>query len=104
MQTNILHDAIVVAMLSLGTGMAGAATAAVRPPEAVPQAAAEQGAPQASFDFDIPAGDLRTGLNTFSSQSGLELQYPGNALTGKQGRALRGHMPWPDALATLLQG
>src|SRR5690606_36483777 len=104
MKTNILHDAIVVAMLSAGAGMTGAATAAEHPPEAVPQAAAEQDAAQASFDFDIPAGDLRTGLNFLSSQSGLELLYPADELAGKQGRALRGRMPWPDALATLLQG
>lgn len=57
-----------------------------------------------SFDFDIPAGDLGTALNFFSSQSGIEVLYPADELAGKQGRALRGRMPWPDALAKLLQG
>jgi outer membrane receptor protein involved in Fe transport len=104
MKTSTLHDAIAIAMLGVAAGMAGSATAMERPPVAVPQAAAGKVASQASFDFDIPAGDLGAALNYLSSQSGLELLYPADALAGKQSPALRGRMAWEEALATLLRG
>lgn len=104
MKTSILHNAISTALLAVVAGVAGSAVAGERRPAAVPQAAAGKDASQASFDFDIPAGDLGTALNFLSSQSGIELLYPADELAGKQGRALRGHMSWPEALATLLQG
>lgn len=105
MKTSTLHDAVSVALFAVvAAGMAAPATAMERPPVAVPQTAAGKVAPQASFDFDIPAGDLGTALNDLSSQSGIEVLYPADAMAGKQAGALRGHMPWPEALATLLRG
>lgn len=104
MKTSNLHDAISIALLAVVSGMAGSALAAEPPAGAVAQAAAGKNASQASFDFDIPAGDLGAALNYLSSQSGIELLYPADELAGKQGMALRGHMSWQEALATLLQG
>lgn len=97
MKTSLLHDAVSAALLAL---VAGVATPVA---SAAPQAAARGAATQSVADFDLPAGDLGAMLRAFSSQSGIPLIYSADTLAGRQGRAVRGRMPWQDALAKVLQ-
>ncbi len=104
MKTHMLHDAIVVALLSVVAGTTGTARAAEGAAAAAPQARAAAATPQAVSDFDLPAGELSAALDRFVEQSGIELHYDAGAVAGKQASAVRGRMAWQDALAQVLQG
>src|SRR5690606_4165416 len=58
----------------------------------------------AGSDFDLPAGELGPSLDAFERQSGIEVRYQVADVAGRQARAVRGRMGWPDALSRLLQG
>lgn len=107
MKTHMLHDAIVVALLSVVAGTTAPARATegtTAAAAATPQAGTAASAPQAASDFDLPAGALSAALDRFVEQSGIELRYDAAAIAGRQAPAVRGRMAWQDALARLLQG
>src|SRR3546814_11946861 len=66
-----------------------------------------QGAMAQSLDthgqYDLPAGRLVDALNVLSEQSGLQIVYDAQALSGQTTAALRGAMTAEQALRTLLQ-
>src|SRR3546814_3942774 len=53
--------------------------------------------------YDLPAGRLVDALNVLSEQSGLQIVYDAQALSGQTTAALRGAMTAEQALRTLLQ-
>ena len=57
-----------------------------------------------SRTLEIPATDLRSALNAFIQQAGVELVYKADDLTGLRSRAVSGELTAQEALARLLQG
>src|SRR5690606_16932537 len=104
MKTSILYDALSVALLAAVAGATGSALAAGHAAGASgPQHPVEAGE-LAGSDFDLPAGELGPSLDAFERQSGIEVRYQVADVAGRQARAVRGRMGWPDALSRLLQG
>jgi iron complex outermembrane receptor protein len=60
-------------------------------------------AQEAAISFDIAAQDAGSALNAFSSQSGLRVLFPYDAVEGKRAPAVRGDMTAQAALASLLK-
>jgi len=54
--------------------------------------------------FDIPGGELKTALNTYALQSGIQLVVSGAAIQGMHTKGVKGEMPVEVALARILQG
>lgn len=54
--------------------------------------------------FDIPAGELRAALTTYSRQTDLQLLYLAELVEGRQTQGLQGNYTAEDALAALLSG
>jgi outer membrane receptor protein involved in Fe transport len=54
--------------------------------------------------FDIPAGSLRSALDRFARQSGLQVIYRGDEVRSARSPGARGAMPANAALQTLLTG
>lgn len=54
--------------------------------------------------LDIPAADLKSALNDYISQSGVELVYKADDVNGLQSQPVRGSFTAQEALARLLQG
>lgn len=67
---------------------------------ATPLAAAEQG----KHSFDVPAQGLSTALESFASQSGLQLLYQAELVAGLKAELLRGDYVPEQALTILLKG
>ncbi|MFS2026164.1 TonB-dependent receptor [Massilia sp. CT11-137] len=55
-------------------------------------------------EFDIPAGDMRTAIDTYAAQSGVQLVYRGAEVAGLVGHTVRGKMTPEAALSRLLAG
>lgn len=55
-------------------------------------------------NFNIPAGDLGTALEKFSTQSGVQVLYRQELVAGKRARAVIGGFASSAALAQLLEG
>jgi len=89
---NILrHMATSAAMLVLaGSGTSGEALAQITMPQ--------------DFALDIPAGSLQSALTIFGRQTGLQLIYAPEAVSGRQVRRLRGRFTPHDALQKLISG
>ncbi|WP_140909466.1 TonB-dependent receptor [Cognatiluteimonas lumbrici] len=104
MKTSILYDAMSVALLAAVAGATGSALAAEHAAGASgPQRQVEAGE-LAGSEFDLPAGELASSLDAFERQSGMEVRYQVADVAGRQARAVRGRMGWPDALSRLLRG
>jgi iron complex outermembrane receptor protein len=54
--------------------------------------------------FDIPSGELRTALNSYAQQSGIQLVVSGAAIKGIHTRGVKGELPVEVALAKILAG
>lgn len=61
-------------------------------------------AAQSSVAFNIPAGDLKSGLEAYARQSNLELVYRVDDVEGSIGKSVRGDLPPLQALRQLLDG
>jgi iron complex outermembrane receptor protein len=59
---------------------------------------------EAVVNFNIPAGDLSTALERFSTQSGIQAMYRQELIRNKSGRAVSGTLSPSVALARLLEG
>jgi len=55
-------------------------------------------------DFNIPAGELKTALGLYMSQTGVQLIVPENYVKGVHTRGVRGDLPSDEALSRLLSG
>lgn len=58
----------------------------------------------ATVNFDIPAGDLSTALERFSTQSGVQAMYRQEIVAGKRSKAVIGPMSVAAGLERLLDG
>jgi len=54
--------------------------------------------------FDIPGGELKTALNTYAMQSGIQLVVSGAAIQGLHTKGVKGELPVEVALAKILAG
>jgi iron complex outermembrane receptor protein len=54
--------------------------------------------------FNIPGGDLRFALDSYSRQSGVSLLYPVDSVRGISSKGVKGDLSADDALARLLAG
>ena len=55
-------------------------------------------------EFDIPAGELKTAIDTYATQSGVQLIYKVAEVKGLAGKAVKGKMAPEEALSQLLEG
>ncbi|HVT24474.1 MAG TPA: TonB-dependent receptor [Rhizomicrobium sp.] len=55
-------------------------------------------------EFDIPAGDLKSALDSYSRQSGIELIYLDDQVASVRSNGVKGDLPATDALSRLLSG
>ena len=55
-------------------------------------------------EFNIPAGDLKAALNTYMSQTGVELIYPEDQMGGLRTKGAAGALAPEDALGRILKG
>jgi len=55
-------------------------------------------------EFNIPAGDLKSALNSYMSQTGVELIYPEDQMSGSRTKGVAGALAPEDALTRLLRG
>src|SRR6185437_10346203 len=55
-------------------------------------------------EFDIPAGDLKSALDSYMSQTGVELIYPEDQMGGSRTKGVNGALAPDDALARILKG
>jgi outer membrane receptor protein involved in Fe transport len=61
-------------------------------------------APAAAENFNIPAGDLESALNTYVTQTGVHLIVSEDAIRGVQSRGVKGDLPADQALSKILSG
>jgi len=54
--------------------------------------------------FDIPRGDLASALDAYTAQTGIQLLYSSNAVSGHQTRGVKGELAANAALARILVG
>lgn len=81
--------------------MAGTALSGV--PLVLPSAAmAQETAPDAPRDYNIPAGSLTDALNQLAEQSGLQLNYEAALTEGRTSHGLRGRFTPREALSRIL--
>ena len=55
-------------------------------------------------NFNIPAGDLKSALNAYMAETGVELIYPEDQMNGSQTRGVAGALAPEDALSRILKG
>lgn len=55
-------------------------------------------------DFDLAAGDLKSALDAYIAQAGVQLLYKVDDLKGLSTKGLKGNLPPEQALARLLEG
>ena len=55
-------------------------------------------------NFNIPGGSLEVALDAYSTQSGIAMMIPNEAIRGIQTQGLKGDMPAVEALARILKG
>jgi len=55
-------------------------------------------------NFNVPGGSLEAALNAYSTQSGVQLMIPADAIGGIHSRGVRGDLPAVDALSRILSG
>ncbi len=55
-------------------------------------------------DFNIPAGDLKSALDTYMSETGVELIFPEDQMGSSRTKGVAGALSPDDALARLLKG
>ncbi|HVP84974.1 MAG TPA: TonB-dependent receptor [Rhizomicrobium sp.] len=55
-------------------------------------------------NFNIPAGDLKAALDSYMSQSGVELIYPEDQMGGSHTRGVNGSLNAEEALTRILKG
>ncbi len=55
-------------------------------------------------DFNVAAGDLKTALDAYIAQAGVQLLYKVDDIKGLATKGLKGHLSNEDALAQLLDG
>ena len=87
---------------ALAPGVLAAALASLLPLHGA--VAQEVPAAEVVRDYDLPAGDLATALDTLGAQGGIALVYAPGLVAGRQAKAVTGHMDWHAALDRLLQG
>jgi outer membrane receptor protein involved in Fe transport len=61
-------------------------------------------APAAANDFNIPAGDLKSALDTYVKQAGVELVVSSSAIKGVKTNGVKGDIPADEALIRILKG
>ncbi len=54
--------------------------------------------------FNVPSGELKAALDTYSEQSGIALLYPAGAVKGVQTRGVSGSLSTDEALTRILSG
>jgi iron complex outermembrane receptor protein len=87
---------LIVTALMAGTALGGMSL--VLPSTAM----AQEAAPDAPRDYDIPAGSLTDVLNQLAEQSGLQLNYEAALTEGRTSRGLRGRFTRREALSRIL--
>ncbi|HTO39524.1 MAG TPA: STN domain-containing protein, partial [Rhizomicrobium sp.] len=55
-------------------------------------------------EFNIPAGDLKAALDSYMSQTGVELIYPEDQMGGSRTKGVAGALAPEDALGRILKG
>jgi len=55
-------------------------------------------------EFNIPAGDLKSALDSYMSQTGVELIYPEDQMGGSRTKGVAGALAPEDALTRILKG
>ncbi|WP_407352871.1 TonB-dependent receptor domain-containing protein [Luteimonas sp. R10] len=103
MKTSTLRDAISIALLVIATGTTERVLAQESPSTITSGRATATGS-QVRSNFDLPAGELAAALDAFGTQSGVELVFEPEQVTGRQASAVSGHMDWQSALGRLLRG
>ncbi len=58
----------------------------------------------AAHDFDIPAGDLKSALDAYIKQAGVELVVSSSAIKGVKSHGVRGDVAPDEALTRILKG
>lgn len=61
-------------------------------------------ATDAAYEFNLPAGELSKALDTFSTQTGIQVGYVPELISGKQASAVHGRLGWRETLGKLLRG
>lgn len=59
---------------------------------------------EARSDFNIPSGDLVAAVDAYSKQSGVQIMYKPELLTGKRAGAVKGSLTNREVIALLLKG
>jgi len=103
MKTRMLRNAISIVLLAVATGSTGLALAQETTTDTTRPDRIATTASQVKTTFDLPAGKLAAALDAFGTQSGLQLDYPPELVTGRQARAVLGRMTWRKALTRLLE-
>ena len=67
-------------------------------------AAALLAVPAIAHDFDIPAGDLKSALDAYVKQAGVELVVSSSAIKGVKTRGVKGDVAPDEALTRILKG
>ncbi|MGH7957539.1 MAG: STN domain-containing protein, partial [Opitutaceae bacterium] len=62
------------------------------------------GAEPIKRQFDLPADGINQSMKRFAAQSGLEVLYPTDSVTGIRTKPVQGEMPAREALAVMLAG
>src|SRR5580692_12685127 len=60
--------------------------------------------PVLAENFNVPSGDLKTALDAYESQAGVQLIYPAAAIKGAHTKGARGTLSADDALTHILNG
>jgi iron complex outermembrane receptor protein len=55
-------------------------------------------------NFNIPGGDLKSALDAYAKQAGIELMYSASAVGSTRTKGIKGNLSPEDALATILNG
>ncbi|HEY5239679.1 MAG TPA: TonB-dependent receptor, partial [Rhizomicrobium sp.] len=58
----------------------------------------------AAANFDIPGGDLKAALNTYTTQAGVQLLFSGDAVHGARTKGVKGALSPDEALMRILSG
>src|SRR5450759_3367180 len=57
-----------------------------------------------SREFDVAAGDLKSALDAYIAQAGVQLLYRVDDIRGLSTKGIKGNLPPEEALAKLLEG
>ncbi len=55
-------------------------------------------------DFDVPGGGMKSALDAYAKQAGIQLIYTDNAISGTRSSGVKGILSADDALSRILQG